>query len=139
MKHDKFYLNFLLLLNIHFKNPQNVYKQVLLIINMRRDNKDQEEPVITRVKLPRGKEVLGVIEQRFGGNKMKVNCLDKKERNCRVPGRLKRALWLRPGDIVIIEPWELDDSKGDVIFKYRQNQIEWLKKKGYLKTEKTEF
>ena len=105
----------------------------------KKHNKNQEEPVITRVRLPRGKEVFGVIEQRFGGNKMKVNCLDKKERNCRVPGRLKRALWLRPGDIVIIEPWELDDNKGDVIFKYRQNQIEWLKKKGYLKTEKTEF
>ena len=35
--------------------------------------------------------------------------------------------------------WELDDEKGDVIFKYRKNQIAWLKREGYLKTEKTEF
>ena len=70
---------------------------------------------------------------------MLVNCLDGKTRNCRVPGRLKRALWLRPGDVVIIEPWELDKDKGDVIFKYKPNQIEWLKNKGYLKKDSLEF
>jgi len=98
-----------------------------------------DEPKIVRAKLPRGKEVIGIIEQRLGGNKMNVNCLDGKTRNCRVPGRLRRKLWLRPDDVVIIEPWELDDEKGDVIFKYRKNQIAWLKREGYLKTEKTEF
>ena len=97
------------------------------------------EPTIQRARLPKGKEVIGIIEQRLGGNKMKVNCLDGKTRNCRVPGRLKRALWLRPDDIVLVEPWELDDTRGDVIFKYRPNQIAWLRKQGYLKTEATEF
>jgi translation initiation factor 1A len=106
---------------------------------MKRWNNQDPEEKVTRVRLPRGREVLGIIEQRLGGNKMLVNCLDGKPRNCRVPGRLRRALWLRPGDVVIIEPWELDDSKGDVLFKYRLNQIAWLKNKGYLKTEKQEF
>ena len=99
-----------------------------------------EPEVVTRVRLPRGKEVLGIIEERHGGNKMRVSCLDGKERNCRVPGRLRRKLWLRPGDVVIIEPWELEaETRGDVIFKYRPNQVEWLKRKGYLAQEKNEF
>lgn len=102
-------------------------------------NNQNEEQKIRKVKLPRGREVMGTIEERYGGNKMKVNCLDGKTRNCRVPGRLKRKLWLRPGDVVIVEPWELNNEKGDIIFKYRPNQIAWLKNKGYLKTEKTEF
>ncbi len=103
--------------------------------------KEQEEPPkIVRVRLPRNKEVIGIVEQRVGGNKMFVVCLDGKTRNCRVPGRLRRKLWLRPADVVIIEPWELDsDKRGDVIFKYKPTQISWLKDKGYLKTEKTEF
>ena len=105
----------------------------------KKKNKNQEEEKVTRVKLPKGKEILGIIEQRLGGNKMLVNCLDGKTRNCRVPGRLRRKLWLRPNDVVIIEPWELDKEKGDVIFKYRLNQVDWLKKNGYLKTEETEF
>jgi len=102
--------------------------------------KDQNEPPkIIRVPLPKKEEVIGIIEQRLGGNKMMVECLDGKKRNCRVPGRLKRKLWLRPNDVVIVQPWELDDTKGDVLLKYKTNQIEWLKNKGYLKTEKSEF
>jgi len=108
-----------------------------------KSNKKKEEQAIpqkvTRVRLPRGKEVIGIVEQRLGGNKMLVNCLDGKTRNCRVPGRLRRKLWLRPNDVVIIEPWELDEKKGDVIFKYRLNQVAWLRNKGYLEKEKTEF
>lgn len=92
-----------------------------------------------RVRLPRNKEIIGVVEQRLGGNKMMVACLDGKSRNCRVPGRLKRALWLRENDVVLIEPWEFDPNKGDIIFKYRDTQINWLKRNGYLKSEKEEF
>ncbi|MCH7770433.1 MAG: translation initiation factor eIF-1A [Bacteroidetes bacterium] len=104
-----------------------------------RPNQNPDEQKITRARLPRNEELIGIIEQRLGGNKMLVNCLDGKTRNCRVPGRLRRVLWLRPGDVVIIELWELDKNKGDIIFKYRQNQIEWLKEKGYLKSESLEF
>lgn len=87
-----------------------------------------------RVKLPRGKQTLGILEQRLGGSRMRVRCLDGKVRICRVPGRLKRKLWVREGDILLIEPWELGgDEKGDVIYKYRPNQVFWLKKNGHLK------
>ncbi len=103
------------------------------------EDDNEEEQKVQRARLPRGKEIIGIIEQRLGGNKMSVNCLDGKKRNCRVPGRLKRSLWLRPNDVVIIEPWELDNNKGDIIFKYNKSQIEWLKRNNYLGTEKVEF
>jgi len=98
-----------------------------------------EEPTVTRAPLPKGREVLGIIEQRYGGNKMKVNCLDGKERVGRVPGRLKRYLWLRPGDVIIIEPWDLDDAKGEILLKYKPAQVAWLKKQGHLEKEDEEF
>jgi|TARA_Y100000034_G_C6779481_1_gene348265 translation initiation factor 1A len=104
-----------------------------------RNNQGNEEQKVTRVKLPKGKEVLGIIEQRLGGNKVLVNCLDGKTRNCRVPGRLKRKLWLRPENVVIIEPWELNEDRGDVIFKYRPNEVNWLRKNNFLESEKSEF
>ena len=102
-------------------------------------NAENNETKVARAPLPKGKEVIGIIEERYGGNKMKISCVDGKDRNCRVPGRLKRRLWLRPGDAVIIEPWELDDSRGDILLKYKPNQVAWLKKNGYLETKTDEF
>ena len=50
---------------------------------------------------------------------MRVRCFDGNTRICRIPGRLKRQLWVREGDIVVVEPWELGgDKKGDIIYKY---------------------
>ena len=34
---------------------------------------------------------------------------------------------------------ELDKEKGDVILKYRPNQVAWLRKNGYLEQESMEF
>jgi translation initiation factor 1A len=92
-----------------------------------------------RVKLPRGKEIIGVLAQRVGGGRMLISCMDGKTRNCRVPGRLRREMWLREGDVVIIEPWEFDNEKGDVLYKYSKAAIEKLKKDGLLKTAVSEF
>ena len=95
-------------------------------------NPEQEE--IIRVRTPRNKEVIGIIEQRLGGFRMRVRCLDGKSRICRIPGRLRRKLWMRENDIILVEPWEYaSDGKGDVIFKYTPNQITWLKNHNFLK------
>lgn len=99
----------------------------------------QGEP-IGRVRIPRGNEVLGKVETRAGANRMIVACFDGKTRNCRVPGRLKRALWIRPGNIVLIQPWEFEgDKRGDIIFSYTPNAVNWLERKGYLKGIREEF
>jgi translation initiation factor 1A len=91
------------------------------------------EEGVVRVKLPRGKETLGLLDRRLGGSRCEVRCLDGKTRICRIPGRLKRKLWVREGDLVLVEPWEFGgDEKGDIIYKYRGLQVDWLKKNGYL-------
>ena len=93
--------------------------------------KEQEE--IQRIKLPRGDQVLGICERRVGGSRMLVRCFDGKTRNCRIPGRLKRRLWVREGDVLLIQPWEYGgDERGDVVYKYRPFQVKWLRRKGYL-------
>ena len=99
------------------------------------------EQTMIRVRLPQGKEVLGIVQQRVGGSRMKVLCLDGKERMCRIPGRLRRGLWVRENDVIIVEPWELGgDTKGDVIYKYRSKaEVSFLKKKGLLKSIEEEF
>ena len=96
------------------------------------EQKLQQE--ISRIKLPRGNQTLGLLEQRLGASRVRVRCLDGKTRICRIPGRLKRRLWVRENDIIIVEPWEYSgDQKGDIIYKYTPTQVVFLKNKGYLK------
>ena len=110
---------------------------------MAKPKKHQHNPQdqVIRVRIPRGNELLGIVQQRLGGSRMRVLCLDGKERVCRIPGRLRRGLWVRENDVVIITPWELGgDTKGDVIYKYRgRAEVDFLRRKGYLKTLEDEF
>ncbi len=96
---------------------------------------EEQQEEIRRTKLPREGQIIGIIEQRLGGSRLKVKCMDGKERLCRIPGKVKRTLWVRDGDAVLVEPWEFGgDEKGDVVFKYRPLQVQVLKKRGLLKT-----
>ena len=95
---------------------------------------------VTRVRTPRDNEVIGVVEQRVGANRMIVKCFDDNERNCRIPGALRRTLWIRPGDFVIVKPWEFEgDKKGDILFKYTPAAVEFLKNRGFIKEVASEF
>jgi len=102
-------------------------------VKKKKGAKPEGEQVI-RVRTPKGKEVLGTVTQRLGGSRMSVACLDGKTRLARIPGRLKRSLWVRAGDVVLLEPWEFaGDTKADIIWKYNRTQVVWLKQKGFLK------
>ena len=95
---------------------------------------EQMQQEISRIRLPRENQVLGILEQRLGASRVRARCLDGKTRGCRIPGRLKRKLWVRENDIIIVEPWEFGgEGKGDIVYKYTPTQVVFLKRKGYLK------
>jgi translation initiation factor 1A len=92
----------------------------------------QEEIEIAKIRIPKGNEVLGVVESLVGGDKAMVKCDDGKNRICRIPGRLRKRVWISPGDVILVEPWKVEtEKKGDIVFKYTPTQVSWLKKKGY--------
>ncbi|MBI5065330.1 translation initiation factor eIF-1A [Candidatus Woesearchaeota archaeon] len=107
--------------------------------DLQKQEEQEKQEEMRRTRLPRGREVIGICEQRVGGSRMKVRCMDGMTRICRIPGRLKRTLWVREGDVLLVEPWELSDEKGDVIYKYRPVQVHVLKQKGLLKQLDEEF
>lgn len=91
----------------------------------------EEAPV--RVRLPREGQILGVVLERLGGNRMSVKCTDGKTRNCRVPGRYSKKFWIRSGNFVLVEPWEFDNDKADIVYQYRGNEANQLRKRGLIK------
>ncbi|MDI3502033.1 MAG: translation initiation factor [Archaeoglobi archaeon] len=78
-------------------------------------------------------EILGIVESMLGANHIVVRCLDGKTRMARIPGKMRRKIWIREGDVVIVVPWSFQDEKADVVWRYTEPQVAWLERKGYLK------
>jgi translation initiation factor 1A len=91
------------------------------------------EENLENMLLPSKNDVLGIATKMLGFDRIMVKCQDGKERLCRVRGKLKRRVWIRNGDIVLVSPWDFQsDTRGDIFWRYRKNQTEQLRLKGYL-------
>ncbi len=98
----------------------------------KRKVKSEEE--LKNMLLPATSDVLGIAEKMLGFDRVLVKCQDGHERLCRIRGKMKRRAWIRQGDIVLVSPWDFQfEEKGDIIWRYKRNQAEWLRTKGYLK------
>ena len=91
-----------------------------------------EPEEIGKIRIPRNDEVLGIVESMLGANKLKVRCQDNVIRTCRIPGKMRKRIWMREGDVVLVKPWDYDKEKGDVIWSYRHTQVAWLRKRNIL-------
>ncbi|MFX1455102.1 MAG: translation initiation factor eIF-1A [Promethearchaeota archaeon] len=96
----------------------------------------QEEPVITRVKFPskRMGEMFGVVVEILGGERMRVFCEDGKHRIGRIRGKIKKRVWIRRGDLCIVNPWDWEtESQGklgkcEITWRYTRAEISWLER-----------
>jgi translation initiation factor 1A len=89
---------------------------------------------IVRVRTPKPGEILGFVEEMLGAGRFRVKCTDGNTRMCRVSGKFKRRQWVRLGDVVLVEPWTIEgDEKGNIIWKYKKVQSDWLERNGFLK------
>ena len=87
-----------------------------------------------RVKMPNRKinEMFALAEQILGGRRVTVLCEDGETRLARIPGKMRRRQWVREGDLIIVWPWDFQDSKADVKHRYTKTQSMYLSRKGVL-------
>ena len=91
-----------------------------------------EGEITLRVSLPykpKG-EMFAVAETFQGGSRLQVICEDGIRRMGRIPGKLRRRMWVRENDLLIVVPWSFQDSKADVKFRYTPTQTANLKRRG---------
>ena len=94
------------------------------------------EEQISNLVLPATTDVLGVAVRLLGNDRVLVKCQDGHERLCRIRGKMKRRVWIREGDIVLVSPWDFQfDKRGDIVWRYRRNEVGILRRKGYLTIE----
>jgi translation initiation factor 1A len=84
------------------------------------------------ILMPNKNDILGVVTKNLGFTRMIVKCQDGNIRQCRIRGKMKKRNWVREGDVVLVSPWDFQEDKGDIIFRYTGNQAFWLKSKGFL-------
>ena len=91
------------------------------------------EEEIKDMVLPVANDVLGVAMKLLGFDRVLVKCQDGNERLCRIRGKMKRRVWIREGDVVLVSPWDFQSNKrGDIIWRYTRSQADLLRKNGYL-------
>lgn len=84
----------------------------------------ESDEAVRRYKMPdtRNREMFAIADQLMGASKIKVMCEDGKSRMARIPGKMKRRMWIKPGDLMIIKPWDFQDDKADVVYRYVRTQ-----------------
>jgi len=89
------------------------------------------EEDVTRVRLPNIKEgeMFGIADQLLGASKIKVMCEDGVSRVGRIPGKIKKRMWIREGDLLIVSLWDFQPDKCDVRFRYTKTQAVNLSRK----------
>ncbi|MCS5536503.1 MAG: translation initiation factor eIF-1A [Candidatus Poseidoniaceae archaeon] len=90
-----------------------------------------------RVKMPKTKvnEMFALAEAILGGRRVTVLCADGETRMARIPGKMRRRQWVREGDLLIVWPWDFQDSKADVKHRYNKTQALYLSRKGVLPSD----
>jgi translation initiation factor 1A len=90
-------------------------------------------PVI-RVRTPKkwNGEQFARAEMMLGAYHIRVRCADGVTRMGRIKGKMKKRVWIREGDTLIVTPWSFQDEKCDIIYRYLKPQTDWLRRNRYI-------
>lgn len=113
------------------KNPTSYMLKLLMYGMGKRQVKN--ESALKEIRLPEEGEQFGRVMKMLGGENVMVKCADNLIRRGRIRGKLKRRVWIRDNDIVIIAPWDFKDAeRGDIVWRFTLPQVEWLKDNNHI-------
>ena len=115
-------------------NPHNYIQKIWLKIVGKRQVKNESE--LKEIRLPVDGELFGRVLKLLGGENVVVKCSDGITRRGRIRGKLKRRIWIRDNDIVIIAPWDFKETeRGDIVWRFTLPQMDWLKQNKHIPTD----
>ena len=115
-----------------FKKPYKLYALIVQFNNMGK-RQVKNESALKEIRLPEEGELFGRVLKMMGGENVMIKCDDNVTRRGRIRGKLKRRVWIRDNDIVIIAPWDFkDQDRGDIVWRFTLPQVEWLKENNHI-------
>jgi len=97
--------------------------------NKRRGKKTSDEVQRELVLKEDGQEYAQVVRM-LGNGRLEAACFDGKKRLCHIRGKMIKKVWVVQGDIILLGLRDFQDSKADVILKYRADEARKLKQIG---------
>jgi translation initiation factor 1A len=96
---------------------------------------------VGRLPLPRRArgEVFGIASQLLGAARIRVMCEDNVSRMGRITGKMKKKMWIREGDLLILRPWGFQEGKADILFRYSRTQSQYLQRRNLLPESMSTF
>ena len=96
-----------------------------------------------RVRLPNRNEdeMFAIVIEIYGGDRMLVKCEDGVTRIGIIRGKIRKRMWCRLGDIILVIPWEWETKvegkkeKALIVWRYTRTQTTWLENRNYLNDE----
>lgn len=87
-----------------------------------------------RLPLPRKSrgESFAIASRLLGAARIQVMCDDSVSRMGRITGKMKKKMWIREGDLLIVRPWGFQEGKADIIFRYSRTQAQYLSRRKLL-------
>lgn len=92
--------------------------------------KNTEEDHNIKVDLKSENQEYGQVEKLLGNLRLKIKCIDGKERLGKIRGSIRKRCWITIGDVVLVSLREFEDEKCDVLHKYSGDHIKKLVKFG---------
>jgi translation initiation factor 1A len=86
----------------------------------------------TDLRMPDDDEVFAVVTEMLGANRVNVRCMDGVERTARIPGKMQKRIWIREDDVVLISPWDWQDEKADITWRYEKQEADQLRDEGHI-------
>jgi translation initiation factor 1A len=106
-------------------------KSIYWVLNLGK-RKVLSESALKELVMPQNGELLGRVIKLVGGDNIIVKCTDGKVRTCRIRGKIKRRMWIRDNDLVLVAPWDFQSDKADIVWRYIAAHADKLEKDGYL-------
>ncbi|MHA1618883.1 MAG: translation initiation factor IF-1A [Promethearchaeota archaeon] len=120
------------------------YRQSITgVLSMPKNRRRNQSEVAKRPRIPnyRNDEILGVCTEILGGEHMIIIGEDNVAYLGLIRGKIKKRMWVRVGDVVLIMPWvgmskprPGKKPKAHIIWRYTRTQTVWLQNHRYLKS-----
>ena len=65
------------------------------------------------------------ITKILGSGRFEVQCFDSKTRLATIRGNMRKKVWVKSGDLILVSLREYEDAKCDIIYLYKPKEVKF--------------